>query len=365
MKVLRITTSLNFGGVERNFELHARYHRKQDYELVMVALAGGGRAEKFIQSCGIRVVLLHTSPRIPSFHTLMSLIRLIREEKPDVVHGACAEGIFFGLLAGWITAVPTRIGEEIGIPSHSRMARILFSLVYRTAYRAYGISKAVSQYLRTFEVPPEKVETIYYPIDSEAVIPARTRTDGPYVMATVCRLEEVKNLPVLLDLLVAVRRNHPDRLFELWFLGDGSQRSMLEQRAKDLKIASFVRFFGYLEKPLEILVNADLFVLPSHKEGFGLACIEAIQCGLPVVVSSSGGMVEYITDGVNGFLFAPSSAKELQEKTERVLHMNPSELNKMRGNAQKTIHDFFAPARYLDALNSLYRRQPLGSELSK
>lgn len=359
MKVVRITTSLNFGGVERNFELHAKYHRKADYELIMVSLAGGGRAEKFIQSCGIRIVLLNTVPRIPSISTLLKLYRFLRSEKPDVVHGACAEGIFFGLLAGWLARVPTRIGEEIGIPSHSRMARILFGLVYRTAYKAYGISLAVSAYLQKYEVKASKVETIYYPIDVAAIIPSRVRASPPYVIATVCRLEEVKNLPSLLYLMVELQKRRPRENFEAWFLGDGSQRASLEKLAADLELNQVVRFFGYLERPLEVLKDADLFILPSFKEGFGLACIEAIQCGIPVVVSRSGGMTEYISDGVNGYLFEPTSPEELLEKTEKVIDLSSSERAELTSRALHTIMNLFHPDRYLENLNCLYRQKAL------
>jgi glycosyltransferase involved in cell wall biosynthesis len=358
MKVLRITTCLNFGGVERNFELHAKYHRKQDYELVMVALENGGRAEQFIKDCGIRVITLGLRSRIPSLKTIRRLVSVMRKERPDVIHTACAEGNFHGLLAGWLAGVPVRIGEEIGVPGHSRLARNIFSFVYGTATRVYGISNAVSKYLAAHEVNPKKLETIYYPIDSEMKMPVRKRgEDGVFVIATVCRLEEVKNLPVLLDMMVEIRKNHPERKLALWFVGDGSQREMLEQRTKSLGLSGVVKFWGYQERPLDILVDADLFVLPSHKEAFGLACIEAIQCNVPVVVTKSGGMVEYIQEGVHGFLFDPKSTPELIEKVEHVITMSPADLDAMKKRASSSILELFAPDKYLDTLNRIYRNQ--------
>lgn len=358
MKVMRITTCLNFGGVERNFEIHARYHKQQDYELVMVALENGGRAEEFIRSCGIRVIVLNGKARVPSLKCLLRLFALIREEKPDVVHASCAEGNFHGLIAGWLTGVPVRIGEEIGIPGHSRMARFVFSSVYRTAHRVIGISKAVAAYLTKYEVAPKKVEMVYYPIDIDAVHGPKKRLENTFVIATVCRLEEVKNLPILLELLAEITKRHPQRAFELWFLGDGSQRGLLVNKTNELGIARQVKFFGYLEHPQEVLVDADLFILPSWKEGFGLACIEAIQCGLPVIVSRSGGMVEYITDGVNGYLFDPKSLEELIIKTEMLLALEPTAVKAMVAKASVTVRDLFSPEIYRRELNRIYRLQP-------
>lgn len=355
-KVIRITTRLNFGGVERDFELHAKFHNQSDYELIIVALENGGRAEEFIKRCGIRVIILNLkSSRIPSLAAIRKLMRLIREEKPQVIHTSCAEGNFHGLIAGWLTGVRVRVGEEIGIPSHSRLARFVFRLVYGTAHSVIGISKAVASYLTTHEVSARKIEMVYYPIDTTAVTPPRKKSGGPIVFATVCRLEEVKNLPILLSLLHEIRKRHPEKSFNLWLLGDGSLRDDLVRRTEELGLTDAVKFYGYVDNPQQIIVDADAFFLPSWTEGFGLACIEAIQCNLPVLVSRSGGMMEYITDGVNGYLFDPASLDELLAKTESLLALTPDELLKLKERATATIYELFSPEKYLSELKRVYR----------
>ncbi|MBL7863240.1 MAG: glycosyltransferase [Cyclobacteriaceae bacterium] len=357
LKVIRVTTVLNFGGVERNFELHAKYHNKNDYDLIIVSLQTGGRASTFIGQQGIRVITMNLNFRTPSLNCVFQLWKLFRKERPDVVHTSCGEGNLHGLIAAWLAGVPVRIGEEIGIPSHSRVATFIFRLVYSTAHRVIGISRSVSRYLAMHETSREKIDTIYYPIDIGTSFNRDNSKKDRFVIVTLCRLEAVKNLSMLLKLLGTLAKKNEDRKFELWLIGDGSLKESLRTEAEQLGLRDQVTFYGYQERPQEILVKADLFILPSFTEGFGLACIEAIQCGLPVIVTSSGGMVEYITDGVNGFLFDPHTFDQLLSRTEQVMQLSEEEIKTMNTRALTTVNDLFSPAKYLSELNRIYRLQ--------
>jgi N-acetyl-alpha-D-glucosaminyl L-malate synthase BshA len=88
----------------------------------------------------------------------------------------------------------------------------------------------------------------------------------------------------------------------LLLVGDGPERPRCEQLCRELGIASDVRFLGKQEAVEEILSAGDLFLLPSETESFGLAALEALACGVPVVSSRSGGLPEVNVDGVTGFL---------------------------------------------------------------
>jgi glycosyltransferase involved in cell wall biosynthesis len=355
MKVIRITTSLDFGGIEKVFELHAKYHER-DYELIFVSLGKGGRAEIFMRQLGYKVIILNTDYQIPSYACFKSLISLFKSEKPRVVHTCGAEANFHALLAAYICRIPVRIGEEIGIPSHSLLARVIFKAVYRTAHHVIAISHAVKLYLTANEVSESKVRMLYNPINLS--IHARVQPGffrNSCKIACVGRLEPIKNLTMLIDLLSLVIKKHADRSFELWLIGDGSQREYLMDYAISSGVGEYVKFKGFVAAPETLLVQADVFVLPSLFEGFGLACVEAIQCGLPVIVSKSGGMAEYIEDGKNGLLFDPRSLAELEEKMELFLSMPLEKLNLMTAVASKKIHTLFSPQKYVHELSGIYQ----------
>ena len=354
MKVIRITTSLDFGGIEKVFELHAKYH-KRNYELIFVSLSGGGKAEDFIRNLGYRVIILNVNSKVPGWKCLIKLTALLRDEKPYVVHTCGGEANFHGLIAAFAMRVPRRIGEEIGVPNHSFISKIIFRIVYSTAHKVIAISNAVKQYLTSFEVPVGKVSVIYNPIDL-SIKPQKVRVPhAGFRISSVGRLIHHKNLTILIDLVKILTERHPSNLFELWLIGDGTERGFLKEYAKSAGIENLVKFTGFVSEPQQLLGETDLFILPSVFEGFGLACIEAIQCGLPVIVSNSGGMIEYITDGQNGFLFDPHSLSELLQKTELLMKLDSGKLNQMISKASERVYELFSPDKYLNELTDIYQ----------
>jgi glycosyltransferase involved in cell wall biosynthesis len=352
MKVLRIATTLNFGGIEKVFELHGKFHRG-DYELIFVSLSGGGVAADVLEGLGYRVVKLNCNFRIPSMRCIGALIRLFKEEKPDVVHTCGAEANFHGLIAAFLTGIPRRIGEEIGIPKHSIFTKLIFKSVYLTVHKYIAISAAVRNYLVRFEIHSDKVEIIPNPID-KAPTPEGEPDKNRFVISSLGRLEPIKNFRILLELLNYLRTRHPNLKAEVWLIGDGSEMAPLKAYANELGVSDNIRFLGFIKSPQQYLAQSNLFILPSFFEGFGLACIEAVQCGVPVIASNSGGMVEYLEDDVTGFLFNPHSLEELIQKVERFNKMDAGDIDKMKRMALARVEELFSPDKYLDGIRKIY-----------
>jgi L-malate glycosyltransferase len=88
----------------------------------------------------------------------------------------------------------------------------------------------------------------------------------------------------------------------LVMVGDGPDRGVAQDEARSLGIADRVQFLGRIDNVAPLLAGADLFLLPSENESFGLSALEALACGVPVVASSAGGIPEVIRDGVTGAL---------------------------------------------------------------
>ncbi len=89
---------------------------------------------------------------------------------------------------------------------------------------------------------------------------------------------------------------------KLLMVGDGPERSICEQLCRDLHVCDHVRFLGKQDAVEEILSVADLFIMPSESESFGLAALEAMACKVPVITSNAGGLPELNVDGVTGYL---------------------------------------------------------------
>lgn len=144
--------------------------------------------------------------------------------------------------------------------------------------------------------------------------------DGP-IIGTVCRLDEpVKGLRHLLHAFALLLQDPKLEGCQLLVVGDGPARAMLETLAMTLRISKHVVFTGMRRDVQKILPLMDLFVLPSQYEGFGIAIVEAMATGRPIVATAVGGIPEIVLHGETGFLVAPGDLVGLVEAMSQVLH---------------------------------------------
>ena len=118
----------------------------------------------------------------------------------------------------------------------------------------------------------------------------------------VSNFRPVKRAQAVIDIFDRIRRRVPSRLL---LVGDGPDLDKAGRRARELGLAAMVNQLGEQEQVVPLLSVADLFLLPSEQESFGLAALEAMACQVPVVASRVGGLPEVIDDGVTGFLHPP------------------------------------------------------------
>lgn len=126
------------------------------------------------------------------------------------------------------------------------------------------------------------------------------------------RLEPVKGLDILLEALVLLDNSYRDWTLDL--IGEGSQRSCLEQWARDHGISDRIKFHGVQKDPLKIVCDKSLFCMPSRREGLPIALLEAMALGLPAIVTDVGYLSVLVKEGYNGFVVKPESVSHLAEK---------------------------------------------------
>jgi N-acetyl-alpha-D-glucosaminyl L-malate synthase BshA len=139
---------------------------------------------------------------------------------------------------------------------------------------------------------------------------------GHKLISHISNFREVKRVKDVVRVFARIRRAMPATLL---MIGDGPERDDAEREARELEVAGDVRFLGRLDTVAELLQQSDLFVLPTQSESFGLAALEAMACGVPVVGSRAGGLPEVVEDGVSGILEPPGSVEAMGRRAVELL----------------------------------------------
>ena len=205
---------------------------------------------------------------------------------------------------------------------------------------------------RPIDVVPNFVNcTVFQPADGKC------RRDefapnGEKVLVHLSNFRPVKRLPDVVDIFELVRRAIPAKLL---LIGDGPERAVAEWLVRDKKLTQDVLFLGKQNQVQDLLNCADVLLLPSELESFGLAALEAMACGVPSVCSRVGGLPEVIDDGVEGYLVQPHDVKTMGARALEILG-NPERQQQMSKAARKRALRQFCSTKIIPLYEKLYRR---------
>jgi L-malate glycosyltransferase len=188
---------------------------------------------------------------------------------------------------------------------------------------------AVSKFLKerteeTFRIT-KPIEVIYNFVDPKVFAPRRGHgprlaPPGAKVLMHASNFRPVKNIPAVIQVFSEVRKRLPAKLV---MVGDGPEKAGAEQLARELGIQRDVLFLGNQDCMEELLPLADVFLLPSSSESFGLVALEAMSAEVPVVASTAGGIPEVVEHGVTGYLHAPGHTEGFVTSVLKLLTNEP------------------------------------------
>jgi len=158
---------------------------------------------------------------------------------------------------------------------------------------------------------------------------------GESLIVHTSNFRKVKRVGDVIKVFNNIHKEIPSKLL---LIGDGPERSVAETMARDLAIGDAVRFLGKLEAVEEVLSVADLFLMPSEKESFGLAALEAMACEVPVISTNTGGLPELQVQGVTGFM---SNVGDVEDMTRNALFvLDKNNLPKFKESALARAKEF-------------------------
>jgi N-acetyl-alpha-D-glucosaminyl L-malate synthase BshA len=190
-----------------------------------------------------------------------------------------------GLEPSFLPVMKFSIEQSDGVTAVSRFLR-------EKTITNYGIEKDI-------EVIPNFVDTVKYQRKKDSDVRKSCARSGEKVLAHTSNFRSVKRVQDVIRIFHEVQKKLPSRLL---LVGDGPDRSQCEMLARELGIAESVKFLGKQNDLVDILSAADLFLMPSQSESFGLSALEAMACEVPVVSSSVGGLPELVVHGKTGYI---------------------------------------------------------------
>jgi glycogen(starch) synthase len=331
------------GGLSRHVHQLARGLAEKGHRPTVYSRAHPQASSESLER-GVRVVRIQGWPRrltsrnlvqwVGGFNRALARRALpdFRREAPDVLHAHdwlvawAAEALRDALALPLVATIhATEFGRHGG-RIHGATQRMIDGVERRLtagADRVIACSEHMRREVRDlFDVEPEKVDMIPNEVDGSVFTDhgdgAGRGWHGPLILFAG-RLEYEKGVQTVLEALPSIERQVPG--VGLIVAGAGTYRASLEQRARDIGLDGQVRFAGFVEEPdlRSLYRTADLVVVPSLYEPFGLVALEAMASGAPVVAADTGGLREIVEHGATGLRFRPDDPSALADAAVRVL----------------------------------------------
>lgn len=365
IKVLILIRGLGLGGAERLLGLALPYLDQDRYHYEVAYLTpGGDELASELRKSGVKTTCLKQSGPLDLLG-FIRLISLMRSLRPDVVHMHGPYVGAIGSLAAKIARIKCTVYTE---HSAIQRRRWIANLIHRyfigrkdsVVCVSNAVREAVTGFLGIGSAHPV-IRTIYNGVDWKLL---RDRIDrnfdlraefgipaGHEIVVNVANLRTIKRHE---DLILAARRVvnvRPNVTFII--VGEGDERPALERLVHTLGLRKNVMFVGIRDDAPTIVANSDLFVLPSDYEGLGVAALEALALGIPVVATRVGGIPEIIREEVDGLLVEPRDPAGLAIGIIEILS-NP-DLRKFYGESSKIeIEQRFSIQRMVGEVEAVY-----------
>lgn len=297
---------------------------------------------------------------------IYKLFKLFKRSCPDVIQTFALKPNLFGIKAAILAKVPVVIATDLTLKDQAptRLRRLRDKLLYRIyvglankADHVLCVSEAGRKELKELGVNTD-ISVIPSPIDIEKIKEGdEDRGDRLHklpkkiTIGIVGRLSEDKRHIDVLKAFAILAKKYLD--IHLLIVGDGPLRNSLETMSRRLRIDDKVSFVGFQKEVHRYLRAMDIFVLPSRTEALGMAIMEAMACGLPVVASRVGGIPEIVEDQVTGLIFDAGNVGQLSNALSQLIE-DPEKRKAFGESARKKAYQSFHPDNFIERHHQLY-----------
>lgn len=316
IKILEMIGDSTLAGAPRHLLSLVEHFDSKKFSLFVICPPGplAGEIKGLKKNIDLEIVPMHSKLDLAAIKEIRANIRHI---KPDLIHVHGTRAGSLGRLAAIGFKMPVVYTEHLWTKHYKLPSRIshrmqLIGLWFLDMFTTLNI--AVSQAVKDFMVEnqisrPEKIVVIYNAIitpKKKAKIFAR---DKKIILGTVGTLNIQKGIQYLIAAMPLILKEFPETRLEI--VGEGPYRRHLEKQIKKMKLAGAIQLTGFIKDIEEKLLDFDIYVQPSLSESFGLAILQAMAAGVPIVATNTGGIPEVVTTGKTGILVQPAKPEAL------------------------------------------------------
>lgn len=368
-KIAFFLHGLGLGGIQRTVLTLAEAFADRGYQVDLVVCNTRGPLRNEIPA-DVNLVDLRTSRLINS---VPALVKYLSRARPSVMISAMSLTNCVAIWARKISRVQLRLvlsehsqlSQVVARPRKVRMRILPFVMrhSYHKADRIVAVSEGVASDLAaTIGLPRDRIKVIYNPVVTSRMLEmSREGVDHPWfhesqipVILAAGRLAAVKDYPSLIEAFAIVRKKCCARLV---IVGEGEERTLLLERARELGVKDDVDLLGFVKNPYAYMRAAAVFVQCSRWEGLGNALIEALACGIGVISTDCpGGPAEILENGKWGILVPVGDKTRLAEAIETELSATGDDVSCMRRQRAAQFAAETAANKYHQLLSAAMRK---------
>ena len=370
MNILLLTDSDAFAGTEQHMLTLAVALQNQQQK-VYVGCPSGSPLETRCLDSVVSTAKIEKNGAVDS-KAVIDLIKSVKQDNIDVVHAHNGRSALIARLAKIFcprikvvftqhfivpsSAKRSGVSKLISSAVHSFIASGLDHIICISAAVEEAIDLRTDAYAKCFKsVIWNGIETSHPKVPSKDDI-RNLRTElgisqSAKVVLSASRLELEKSVDLIVKAFALICRGNSNVI--LVVAGDGSELINLRNLVTQLEISQNVRFVGFRTDVSSLMVMADVFVIASEAEPFGLSILESMSLGTTVVAANSGGPKEIIKDGETGYLFASGDVKDLQATIDRCL--NCESANDIPEHARQVVNVKFSAKRMATETLNVYK----------
>lgn len=360
-----VITGLIYGGAETVTVNLAVELKKRSFDVIVISIMTPVAFTEYLESHNIKLYTLGANKKFDFIFSVAKLLRILKEEKPDVVHAHMYHANIFSRLATFFSPVNYYLVNTI---HNTYEGGVMRKLANRITKNIPDLVSQVSRlgyenYLKTHLI--NKKNSAFVP-NSVNALPFTSATPfsfngflniepDTFIFLAVGRLEKQKDYPMLFK-AIDILKSSTKRPFIVCIAGVGALETELKELKEQMGLNNLVHFLGLRKDMPMLMKGADCFVMSSKWEGAPISLLEAMSSGLPVVVTNAGDNKFIVESGINGFISTINKPEELAQNMKQILDMTGPEIEKISAQNKVTVAQNFENNAIVDKWIEVYRR---------